>query len=103
MKNKPTQVNITVICINDSYRPAEIPINKWITKGHPYTIKEFIINNIQNRLVGVKLHEINIDDCIPYTNFALTRFGMPSEQLYLEAENAITKLIEESIEVKIPI
>lgn len=96
MMKKGEQVNIPVICINDSDRPTEIPISKWLVKDKAYTIKEFVINNVQNRKVGVKLWELDIEDCLPYTNFALNRFANITEEQYLEATDAINKLMEEA-------
>lgn len=94
---KGQQVKIPVICINDSHRPNEIPISKWVVRKNPYTIKEFVICNSQNRTVGVKLWEIDIDDCVPYTTFALSRFGIELKNHHEEANNAIKELLEESL------
>lgn len=29
---------VECVCINDKDRPKEIPANKWIKKGEPYTV-----------------------------------------------------------------
>lgn len=93
---KGKQVNIPVICIDANNRPQEIPTSKWLIKGNPYTIKEFVVHNIQNKIIGVKLWEIDLDGCFPYTTFAITRFGIVADQFAVEAQEAIDKLLEES-------
>lgn len=90
-------VNIPVICINDSDRPAEIPTSKWITKGKPYTIIEFMVLNIQNKAIGVRLAEVSLEACFPYKYYLLSRFGIPVAQYEAEAQDAINKLLEETI------
>ena len=94
--NKGKQTSIPVICINANNKPNEIPISQWLVKDKQYTIKEFCIHNLQNRVIGVKLWELNIDNCFPYSSFALTRFGIPTEQLWIEAQEQIDKLLEEA-------
>lgn len=95
--NKPKKVNIPVICVNDTGRPESIPLSKWIKKGQPYTIIEFWILNIQNRLIGVKLAEITLDGCDPYTCYAVTRFGIPIPEMEAEAQAAIDQLLSETV------
>lgn len=98
MNNKKgTQVNIPCICINDKDRPSEIPISKWITKDKEYTIIEFIIMNMQNRTIGVKLAEVNIDDCFPYICYSANRFGIVLDAYAEEANEAVKQLLEESL------
>lgn len=89
--------NIPVICIDDSNRPESIPLSKWIVAGKPYTITEFWILNVQNRMIGVKLAEVNLDGCTLYTCYQLTRFGIPIPEMEVEAQAAIDNLLSETI------
>jgi hypothetical protein len=74
-----------VLCINDVGRPNEIPSNRWIKKNQIYTVIECMKCNVQGGLLGYKLEEINIDDCVPYKYFAANRFTVltqaPSEKI----------------------
>ena len=94
-KGKP--VNIPVLCINDSHRPAEIPISKWVKKHEEYTVIEIVILHAQNGLIGFRLKEIDLTDCMPYQYFSSTRFDIIIQDLAKEAEEAINKLLEESL------
>jgi len=69
-------LNIKCICINDSFRPEDLPISRWIKSGVEYTIIQIDYMNAQNRILGCKLAEINNDDMFPYTYFKLTRFAI---------------------------
>lgn len=97
MEKQSKEVSIPCICLNDRGRPNEIPISKWIIKDRQYTIKEFVIHNLQGRIIGVKLWEIDLVDCVPYSTFVVTRFGIIIPEIALEAQIAIDKLIEESL------
>ena len=92
IKGQP--VNIPVICINDKGRPNEIPLSKWIKKDAPYTIIEFVVLNAQQRQMGVRLAEVNLDGCFPYEFYRQSRFAIALEQYEKEAEEAIAKLLE---------
>ena len=67
-------MELKVICIDDKHRPENIPVNKWIREGEIYTIIKVQRMVFQNMIQGVKIAEINIDDCFPYNCFALSRF-----------------------------
>lgn len=73
-----------VICIDDKNRPDGIPTSKWVVKGQPYTVIEVAKLNLQGGLLGFKLEEINIDDCLPYQYFAATRFAILTNSEPLE-------------------
>lgn len=81
-----------VICINDANRPNEIPSNRWIKKDIIYTVIEAMKCNVQGGLLGYKLEEINIDDCVPYKYFAANRFR-PLADAPVETE--VEELVEE--------
>lgn len=87
---------IRVVCINDSHRPSAIPPDRWIKKDEEYTIVQLDYMNMQGRILGVKLAEINNDDLVPYTHFNLKRFA-PLDPLIedMEAEQAVKDLMKE--------
>ena len=71
----------SVTCIDASNKPNEIPTSRWLIKDEKYTIKKIVVMPNQGRIGGVKLYELNIDDCFPYSYFRLDRFGITEEQL----------------------
>jgi hypothetical protein len=94
---KGNSLNIPCICINNHNKPNEIPSTHWLKKDTTYTITEFAILNIQNQTIGVRLAEIDLTAFFPYQFFLLSRFGIISEQLNQEADNAIKELLEQGI------
>lgn len=88
-----------VIAVDAANRPNEIPTSKWIEKDEVYTVTEMAYMNIQNKLLGFKLEEINIDDCFPYQFFAARRFRPLTEDDVMAAEKVEELLLQELIEV----
>ena len=90
-------VNIAVVCINDSNKPAEIPANKWIVKDEIYTVIK-VVTTMDNR-TGFILKEIPLgEDTFPYGSFNPNRFVPATESLVKEKEeldNAIKELISD--------
>ncbi len=70
-----------LICINARNRPNEIPTSRWVKEGEEYTIAKLMLMKQQNGIAGIKLHEINIDDCFPWTYFRLDRFAITQDML----------------------
>lgn len=89
-----------VICLDDKNRPDGIPTSKWVKQGEPYTVIEVVKMNLQNNILGFKLAELNIDDCLPYQYFAATRFGIPASPKKLEEVEVKQK--EEELETVCP-
>ncbi len=87
-----------VVAINTQGRPNEIPTSKWIEKDEVYTVIQMDHLNVQGKLLGFKLEEINIDDCFPYQYFSANRFR-PFSKEDAEAEEAVKKLLEEQVEL----
>ena len=74
---------IECICISDSKRPKEIPVDKWIKKGETYHII-YTVWSIPSKTLGVHLDEISLDDCcLPYEYFKADRFALTHENLLL--------------------
>lgn len=87
-----------VICTNSSNRPNDIPTSKWIKKDEEYTVIQMDYMNIQNRILGFKLEEINIDDCFPYQYFSADRFR-PLTEDDIKAEEAVKELLTKQYEL----
>jgi len=74
---------IEAICIDDTKRPKEIPVDKWVKKGETYYII-YTVWSIPSQALGVHLDEIALDDCcLPYEYFAASRFAFTHENLLL--------------------
>jgi hypothetical protein len=54
--------------------------------------------NMQDRLLGLELEELDISGCFPYTRFAYTRFR-PFTKQDEEAEEAVKELLKEELAV----
>jgi hypothetical protein len=68
------------VCLDDSNRPDGIPTSKWLVKNGVYTVIKVDHMNMQGRILGFQLEEIDLSDCFPYTYFAASRFGVPVDQ-----------------------
>jgi hypothetical protein len=77
-------MSVEAICINDSNRPKEIPLSKWVKKGEPYTVI-FTVVVLPQKQLAFHLAEIELDEsCHPYTYFLASRFGfLPHDLLKL--------------------
>jgi uncharacterized protein (UPF0128 family) len=72
---------VECICIDDSNRPKQIPINKWVKKGEKYNII-YTVKVLPQNEVGVVLSEISLtDNELPYEYFLLKRFAFTKENL----------------------
>lgn len=87
-----------VVAVNVDNRPNEIPISKWIEKDEVYIVTEMSYLNIQNRLLGFKLQELNIDDCFPYQFFSSNRFRLLTEE-DIKAQEAVKQLLDEQFKI----
>lgn len=67
-------IGTKVLCIDDTNRHSSIPVEQWPVKGKIYSVRQFDKINIQGGIYGLKLEEISIDDCFPYTYYAADRF-----------------------------
>ena len=87
---------IKIVCIDSDNRPNEIPINLWVVKEDVYTVSKAEYMNIQNRLLGFELEELDINGCFPYTRFAANRFR-PYTEADDKAMEAVENLLEEAL------
>lgn len=64
-------------CIDDSSRPSDIPLSKWIVKSKVYTeLKRY---KGMNGVEIVELEEIDLKPYPPYKGFAASRFKILEE------------------------
>ena len=68
------EIEFKVVCIDASNKPNDIPNNKWVKKDETYTVVNAEFMNMQNRLLGFELAEIDLTGCFPYTRFVASRF-----------------------------
>lgn len=80
-----------VRCKDDSNRPNEIPLSKWVIKDNTYTVIQVDHINMVPGQYGFKLEELNIDDCFPYQYFDSRRFDLIVKEV-LEGVNAEEEL-----------
>ena len=81
-----------VICINDKFKPNEIPLSRWVKEGKEYTIVKVMKMTQQGKRDGVKLAEINNDDLFPYQYFRLDRFAITEDEINKLIENKQVEL-----------
>jgi hypothetical protein len=74
-----------VICLNDSNRPKQIPVEKWLTKDTEYTVIAVAFDfKLQAGVVGFVLKELPLgEDNFPYFYFNANRFA-PVEPIVAE-------------------
>lgn len=84
--------------MDDANRPDGIPSSKWVKKGEYYTVIKVAKLLIQGGILGFKLKEINIDDCLPYQFFSAHRFGIPIEQKSYTLDEMLDELLKEAKE-----
>lgn len=73
-------MSIKAICIDDTYRPNEIPLSRWLVEGQEYHITH-VYFHVSQSISGVEIAEHDISDCFPYISYRLTRFGFDKENL----------------------
>ncbi len=86
-------MRLPVVCVDDSMRPNEIPLSRWVKKGQPYHIVEIAEMAQQSSVMGCKLAEINNDDLFPYQYFRLSRFALVTPET-LKQEEEKEELVE---------
>lgn len=67
-------------CINNSNRPNDFPISKWLKKDKEYHITH-VYYHPEQQIQGVEISEINMKDCYPYVSFKINRFAIAIEDL----------------------
>ena len=73
---------IKCICIEDRFKPKEIPSNKWITKGKEYIVVAVYHMVQPGAVLGVILSNPTLDEsCAPYECFRIGRFGFRKDDI----------------------
>lgn len=84
---------IPCICIDDSNRPDEIPLEKWIVRGERYHVI-YTTHVSPQDIIGVHLSEINLtENELPYEYFNIRRFAFPVKYV-----DRLHKLIQDCAE-----
>jgi len=92
--NKPIELSVpfTAICVDDARKPNEIPQEKWVVKGKPYTVIGAAPSPIDGTL-GFKLKEITLgQESFPYGCFGSVRFGIPIQDKSTTLEEELSNL-----------
>lgn len=85
---------ILAICINDTFKPNEIPDHKWIKKNRVYEIDW--IGVIPSGDINVHLKRPRLGtESLPYTGFSHTRFRLSKSKNLREAENSVLEMLKE--------
>lgn len=70
---------IECLCIDDSNRPKEIPLKKWIKKGEKYHVV-YTTYMFHQHQIGVHLAEIDLTEKeFPYEFFLSSRFAFKED------------------------
>ncbi len=73
---------IECICIDDSNRPSEIPIEKWCKKDVVYRITHVYKMALQGNILGCSVYELPLDEsCLPYEMFRMSRFAISIDDI----------------------
>lgn len=89
---------IPSICINDGYRPKEIPASKWIKEGEQYHIIRVARMANQSNILGCELMEIELDESnSPFELFRLERFAIAKDDF--EKMSDLIQMPDERIEL----
>lgn len=91
---------IRALCVDDTNRPTEIPVEKWVKANELYTITSITKHVNQDGILGVKLKEISIDDLSPYNAFKASRFGISVKdiQAFIDLAKDCAELSDLNIE-----
>ena len=82
-----------IICIDDTNKPPEIPITKWVKYGETYTLIDVQFLDIKNQM-GFELLEITLDEsCFPYHYFTPNRFIPQNDKELKQINKSYEKLI----------
>lgn len=72
---------IKCLCIDDTARPNEVPLPKWVKKDEQYHITYTVVYLPQN-VLAFSLYEKPLGkSCYPYQYFVSTRFAVKAEDI----------------------
>ena len=87
------KIPFKVICLDDQFRPNDIPTSKWVKKGNQYTVIKADRLLLQGGTIGFQLEELDLSDCTPYNYFSASRFGIPVN-LEIREEEMILEVVD---------
>jgi hypothetical protein len=86
-----------VICIDNSKKPKNVPVEEWVQEGDTYTVTRIVRMGLQKDTYGYLLKEVQLSSrSFPYELYDATRF-LPIDLLSMmkeEKEEEVT--IEEA-------
>lgn len=86
-----------VICIRDSNRPSQIPVEEWIVEGEIYTVIGMVNLPLQPGKLGLLLKEIQLSELsFPYEFYDAERFSIIQED---KLEEVTQEMMEESFTI----
>jgi len=71
-------MKVKCICIDDTFKPEEIPNSHWVKKDHEYHITHVYFHPHQ-QISGVELAELDLSNFFPYQTYRITRFAFDKE------------------------
>ena len=70
-----------VICIDNSKKPKNVPVEEWVQEGDAYTVTRIVRMGLQKDTYGYLLKEVQLSSrSFPYELYDATRF-LPIELL----------------------
>jgi hypothetical protein len=70
-----------VICIDNSKKPKNVPVEEWVQEGDTYTVTRIVRMGLQKDTYGFLLKEVQLSSrSFPYELYDATRF-LPIELL----------------------
>jgi hypothetical protein len=89
---------IPCICVDDTEKPADIPLSSWVKLGERYHIVDAKVVLPQGML-AFKLHELQLDmRSYPYQFFASNRFAIDIDRMDDIIEMVMEPEVDEDIE-----
>lgn len=91
---------IRVLTVDDTNRPAEFALSKWIKKGEWYNVTHIYYHHFQKRM-GFVLAERDLSGCEPYVSFDSKRFALHGDDFdaFLELLEKCSKLSKKELKV----
>ena len=86
-----------VICIDNSKKPKNVPVEEWVQEGDAYTVTRIVRMGLQKDTYGYLLKEVQLSSrSFPYELYDATRF-LPIDLLSMMKEEKEEKInIEEA-------
>jgi len=84
-----------VICIDNSKKPKNVPIEEWVQEGDTYTVTRIVRMGLQKDIYGFLLKEVQLSSrSFPYELYDSSRF-LPIDLLSMMKEEKEEEIIIE--------